>query len=40
MGCKKGEKNHRFLRMQNRMSECCVYQRITFAKKWAINSNK
>ena len=20
------------------MSECCVYQRITYAKKWAINS--
>lgn len=24
--------------MQNRMSGCCVYQRITYAKKWAINS--
>jgi len=26
--------------MQTRMSGCCVCQRITFAKKWAIKSNK
>ena len=36
MGCK----NTIILRMQTRMSGCCVCQRITFAKKWAIKSNK
>ena len=37
---KTGFKKEYKIGMQTRMSGCCVCQRITFAKKWAIKSNK